>query len=273
MDLGIAEDNASRDTNEPQQQRAESKAQDEEDVSEHDIRMQQTRKSVKRMVADSKIALRNTDLAQWNNEYLLNMAVATKQKQSNKLPTLSKKNAAFWVFGQGIASVGIGLGASREPHPLRHFSGDDLYDLLNPTRPRGRKRCRPRSDSESELRRVRRKADGEEDQIGRGGLPDEAIMQDVRTTIHLSPYILAFTNDPCRNPNPKWAATPRPQSTMTIPPKCPGTLPPRSRAHGMDPRHSPSADSAALSFPRMDSPNLHPGVGFRKQCLPDPAAA
>lgn len=152
----------------------------EDNISEYpETRARQTLKKAKTMLADSRIALRNTDLAQWNNEYLQNMAGASKQKHQNKLPTLSKRNAAFWVLGQGIGSVGVGLGASREPHPLKYFSGDDLYASLSVDgKPRGRKRGRLRDiDSESEQRRVRARED--EDQIGLGGLPDEVIMQDV----------------------------------------------------------------------------------------------
>lgn len=154
---------------------------DENNVPEYpEIRARQTLKKAKTMLADSRIALRNTDLAQWNNEYLQNMAVASKQKQQNKLPTLSKRNASFWVLGQGIGSVGVGLGASREPHPLKYFSGDDLYASLSADgKPRGRKRGRPRDNgSEDDQRRVRARDD--EDHIGLGGLPDEVIMQDVR---------------------------------------------------------------------------------------------
>jgi meiotic recombination protein REC8 len=176
-------------TNDTEQRLPGSEVMDDDgNVSEHrEIRMPQTRKKVKTMLADSQIALRNTDLAQWNNEYLQNMAVASKQKQNNKIPTLSKRNAAFWILGQGIGSVGVGLGTSREPHPLNQFSGDELYaSLSSDGKPRGRKRGRPDdSDSESESRRVRPR---DEDQIGLGWLPDEAVMQDVR--IHILILVL-----------------------------------------------------------------------------------
>ncbi|RJE26358.1 Rad21 Rec8 [Aspergillus sclerotialis] len=149
---------------------------EDDNASEHhEIRMPHTRKNIKTMVADTHIGLRNKDLAQWNNEYLQNMAVASKQKQQNKLPTLAKHNAAFWVFDQGIGSVGIGLGANCEPHPLKQFSGDELYNsLVHGPKPKGRKRGAPHdSDTETEGRRVRAKA-GEEVERGL----DEVIIQD-----------------------------------------------------------------------------------------------
>ncbi|KAJ5657518.1 uncharacterized protein N7484_001167 [Penicillium longicatenatum] len=79
---------------------------------------------------DTNTTLRNTDLARWNNEYTTNMANASKQKQQNRVQTTAKKNAAFWVFGQGIGSVGMGLGAQREDHPLKCFSGEKLENAL-----------------------------------------------------------------------------------------------------------------------------------------------
>ncbi|KAJ5969096.1 hypothetical protein N7501_005344 [Penicillium viridicatum] len=109
----------------------------------------------KEIISDDTTALRNMTLAQWNNEYVANMIQALKQKQQNKIPTISKKNAAFWVFGQGIGSVGVGLGMDREPHPLNLYSGDDLFEAVGgyPQR-KGRKRSAD-DDEISEGRRVR----------------------------------------------------------------------------------------------------------------------
>ncbi|KAJ5607734.1 hypothetical protein N7537_004353 [Penicillium hordei] len=109
----------------------------------------------KEIISDDTTALRNMTLAQWNNEYVTNMIQALKQKQQNKIPTISKKNAAFWVFGQGIGSVGVGLGMDREPHPLKLYSGDDLFEAVGgyPQR-KGRKR-NANDDEISEGRRVR----------------------------------------------------------------------------------------------------------------------
>jgi hypothetical protein len=136
--------------------------------------MRQRRRAPKIQASDNRTELRNTELANFNNDYVQNMASASKQKYQNKLPTQAKKNAAFWVFGQGIGSVGLGLGASRVQHPLRRFSGEELYDVLNPTtRQKGRKRSRPdNGDNEaSNVRRVRAR-EGYEDHVGRGELFD-----------------------------------------------------------------------------------------------------
>ncbi|KAJ9488580.1 hypothetical protein VN97_g4723 [Penicillium thymicola] len=111
----------------------------------------------KEIISDDTTALRNMTLAQWNNEYIANMTQALKQKQQNKIPTISKKNAAFWVFGQGIGSVGVGLGMDHEPHPLNLYSGDDLFEAVGGyTQRKGRKRSADDDDDDmSEGRRVR----------------------------------------------------------------------------------------------------------------------
>lgn len=96
-----------------------------------EARAQQRIRQAKVIESDDSTTLRNTDLAQWNDEYAANMAQALKQKKQNKLPTLAKKNAAFWVFGVGIGSVGMGLGQHREDGPLKEYSGDALYSLLS----------------------------------------------------------------------------------------------------------------------------------------------
>ena len=142
-----------------------------QEVTTHQARRTRVPKVVP---VDDQTALRNTELAQINNEYVQNMLAVLKQKQQNKLPAQAKKNAAFWVFGQGIGSVGIGLGASHTVHPLCAFSGDELHALLSPeTKRKARKRGRragnhdEESGSDSDGRRVRARGESEE-QIGRG---------------------------------------------------------------------------------------------------------
>lgn len=116
------------------------------------------------LITDGVTALRNTDLARWNNEYQANMASATKQKDHNKMPTVAKKNAAYWVFGKGIAAVGIGLGAQRALHPLRCFSGEELYDTFFEEAQKGTKRPHPITESDTEeARHVHTKTGREEE--------------------------------------------------------------------------------------------------------------
>jgi meiotic recombination protein REC8 len=82
------------------------------------------------IILDEKTTLRSADLIRSNEEYLANMAQATTQKKHNRLQKIVKKNATFWVYGQGLGSVGMGLGGSREPYPLNMFSGESLFKSL-----------------------------------------------------------------------------------------------------------------------------------------------
>lgn len=118
----------------------------------------------KNIISDDATALRNVTMAQWNDEYVANMAQACKQKQQNKIPTISKKNAAFWVFGQGICSVGLGLGMQQESHPLKFFSGESLFEAAGGCQQPRRKHTRTDDDDNSEGRRVRAR---EEEQLSR----------------------------------------------------------------------------------------------------------
>jgi hypothetical protein len=146
--------------------------------------MRRTRRIPRAVATDTQTALRNTELAQYNNAYVQNMAAALKQKLKNRVPTQAKKNAEFWVFGQGIGSVGVGLGTSHVQHPLHFFSGETLYaSLTNVERSKKRKgspSTTEDSDADSETRRVRRREHSDE-QLGRGGLfQDDNNLHDVR---------------------------------------------------------------------------------------------
>ena len=114
---------------------------------------------------DTAIGLRNTELGRWNNEYLQNMATATKHKRQKKSHTDAKKNAVFWVFGQGIGAVGVGLGVCQAPHPLQCYSGEVLWDALCGEM-RGQKRRR--SDSDQQQEREDDELHMDELHIGRG---------------------------------------------------------------------------------------------------------
>ncbi|GIJ90144.1 hypothetical protein Asppvi_009095 [Aspergillus pseudoviridinutans] len=153
--------------------------------------MRRTRRIPKAVATDTQTALRNTELAQYNNEYVRNMAAALKQKLKNRVPTQAKKNADFWVFGQGIGSVGVGLGTSHVQHPLHLFSGETLYASLTSVERSKKRKGSPSttedSDADSETRRVRRREESEE-QLGRGGLfqDDNNLHDDIEIGRHVS---------------------------------------------------------------------------------------
>lgn len=134
-------------------------------------RQQRERRGPKALPYDETQELRNSVLAQWNADYLANMAHTKKTKLQHKATTAAKHNAASWVFGAGIGGVGLGLGASKMKGPLAEmFSGDALMQALTgtSTSPTGKKRSRSgdeTDDSDAEERRVRMRE--EDAEVGR----------------------------------------------------------------------------------------------------------
>ena len=128
-------------------------------------------KAAKFLTMDVTQELRNADLAQWNSGYLQNMLVAGHVKQQHKLPSQSKKNASFWVVGNGIGGVGSGLGTTKMQSPLDMFAGDKLMEALTGVEgtAAGKKRIRSSEDdgSSNEERRVKAREAGYA-QVGRG---------------------------------------------------------------------------------------------------------
>lgn len=123
------------------------------------------RRAPKALPIDNAPELRNTDLARWNDEYLVNMAIETQAKLQHNARRLAKKNAAFWVGGSGIG----GIGYFSQKTPLDIFAGDALMNALLSvaTSVQGRKRNRNEKDddgSDSDERRVRTR--GVENQLG-----------------------------------------------------------------------------------------------------------
>ncbi|KAJ5946092.1 hypothetical protein N7454_002931 [Penicillium verhagenii] len=154
-------------------------AEQEETQSVMERQARQYNRVIRPINSDDIISLRNTDLARWNNEYLTNMALASKQKQQNKIQNNVKKNGGFWVFGQGIGSVGIGLGAAHANHPLKCFSGDELYDAVcgitkpSTTEKEARKSGDGGDEDEDQQRRAQAKGKGSQldSEIGRHAPP------------------------------------------------------------------------------------------------------
>ncbi|KAL8820167.1 MAG: hypothetical protein Q9223_001557 [Gallowayella weberi] len=131
-------------------------------------RQQRKPRGRKVLPSDPIQELRNSDLAQWNTDYLVNMENAKKAKLQKKASATAKRNAASWVFGAGIGGVGLGRGPSQLKGPLADmFAGDALMQALTGTSiaAAGKKRSRSgseASDTNAEERRVRMR-EGEEE--------------------------------------------------------------------------------------------------------------
>ncbi|KAI4196754.1 MAG: hypothetical protein LQ348_002249 [Seirophora lacunosa] len=129
---------------------------------------QRKRRERKVLPVDQVQELRNTDLTNWDHDYITNMDYAKISKIQHKAAALTKQNAAFWVFGGGIGGIGAGIGASNVKGSLVDmFSGDALLQALTgiPTPVTGRKRIQDEvegDESPSEARRVRMRLGDEE---------------------------------------------------------------------------------------------------------------
>lgn len=148
---------------------------------------QQQIRAAKKAHADQRTELQNKDLGDWSNEYLNNMADLAKAKEQKRSTAQAKKNAAFWILGQGIGAVQVNFGDDRDPHPLAVFSGQALLDALTgPTdqhSPSGSKRTRSHSQGSENGRRVRPRSAEPLDENARAeedqpmlGLDDDGIM-------------------------------------------------------------------------------------------------
>ena len=149
-------------------------------ISAEAIQKQRKRKASKKIMVDNQLELTNTDLRNWQNNYLANMAAATHDKEVHRARAQAKKNANAWVFGNGLGDLGRDARYIKYNGALSMFTGDKLMALITgvpskvPTTP-SPKRGRREDDFESATRRVRaRTEDGE--QIGRGLADDEALL-------------------------------------------------------------------------------------------------
>ena len=140
----------------------------------------------KQLQVDERAELTNRQLSEWGTNYLANMTALSLAKEQNKSVAQAKKNAAFWILGQGIGGIEVNFGDDHFEHPLSIFSGQNLLDALGRGQrsPTGSKRARSESadlDDEEEGRRVRPRGEDEE-QVARGeegpmfGFDEEGIL-------------------------------------------------------------------------------------------------
>ncbi|KAF2190464.1 hypothetical protein K469DRAFT_656799 [Zopfia rhizophila CBS 207.26] len=136
--------------------------------------MRQKKKRISRLIPlDTAMELRNKDLADWNTNYLQNMAEASRIKNQHRQAMQAKKNAEHWVWGAGIGGIGNRPAGATGPTPFDMFYGDNLFELLTGVNRRdlaGTKHDRDSGideETQAESRRVRHKLDEDQEQIGR----------------------------------------------------------------------------------------------------------
>jgi hypothetical protein len=120
------------------------------------------RAPVKHVPLDSATELHNSDLNQWNRDYLETMRNAARHKDILKLAAIAKTNAEEWVLG----SV---LGMGRRG-PLDMFSGARIIEAFTGIDLLAVRAKRPREtdpEDDTDQRRVRARSDPLNKEVGR----------------------------------------------------------------------------------------------------------
>ncbi|KAI5198926.1 hypothetical protein E4T39_06521 [Aureobasidium subglaciale] len=130
---------------------------------------------------DVELELHNSDLQDWDRDYLEHQSEVLRHKLQNKSVALARKNADFWVLQNGIGGLGMAYQGVEEhmPEPLRMFSGSALLEALTGIQltVAGAKHARSdEGEAHDEGRRVRVRSD--DNKVGRGADVDDAAILD-----------------------------------------------------------------------------------------------
>jgi meiotic recombination protein REC8 len=87
-------------------------------------------KKVRTITLDKIMEIRNSDLNDWQVNYIDNMAAASLIKTKHTASTQGKKNAFHFVYGTGLNDVGGAIGKSTFISPLAQFAGVALLATL-----------------------------------------------------------------------------------------------------------------------------------------------
>jgi meiotic recombination protein REC8 len=123
---------------------------------------------------DSRMELRNKDLADWNANYLQNMDAIIKTKKQGRAAQQAKKNADYLVWGRGLGGIAQHYAGVDGPNPFEMFIGDNLFELatgISRKKVAGTKHGRDSGIDDAtqhEARNVRQKIDEPKAERGRG---------------------------------------------------------------------------------------------------------
>jgi meiotic recombination protein REC8 len=136
--------------------------------------MRKRKRNPRLLPVDSRMELRNKDLAEWNANYLQNMDAIVKAKKQGRTAQQAKKNADYFVWGRGLGGIAQHYAGVNGPNPFRMFIGDNLFELatgINRKKVAGTKHGRDSGiddATQTEARNVRQKTSEPEEEIGRG---------------------------------------------------------------------------------------------------------
>ena len=129
------------------------------------------KRTARALPKDTRLELRNSEIVDWNTDYLKNMKEAARSKVQHRIQQQAKKNAEHYVWGAGIGGLGRDMFGAQGP--LSRFVGDNLFELLTGTSRNSKTTAKRDRDSgideatQEEARRKRQKTIEPEGEIGR----------------------------------------------------------------------------------------------------------
>lgn len=141
-----------------------------DETMEENVVSNRKHRSPKTIKLDALTQISRDELLQWDRDYLDKMSRLEAQKANMKSQAQARKNAASWVAGHGIGSVGMSIGNHGFTHPLESFCGDSLLAALSnepPPNEQPRKRSSSHEeDDEGHGRNVRRRVSDDGVEVG-----------------------------------------------------------------------------------------------------------
>lgn len=141
-----------------------------DETMEENVVSNRKHRSPRTMKLDVLTQISRDELLQWDRDYLENMSRLDAQKANAKGQAQARKNAASWIAGRGIGSVGVGMGNHGFAYPLESFCGDSILAALSeepPVSEQARKRSSSHEEDDGGLgRNVRRRVSDDGVEIG-----------------------------------------------------------------------------------------------------------
>lgn len=138
------------------------------------------RRAARVLPFDTRMELRNKDLADWNANYLENMSTAIAAKNRSRVAKQAKRDAEEFVWGNGLGRIAHQYLGIPGPNPFDMYIGDSLFECITGTSRKKMPKRRHDRDSgiddetQEESRRVRQKMTDPGEEVGRGQ-DDEAL--------------------------------------------------------------------------------------------------
>lgn len=156
----------------PRQSDSQQLSSEREEGSEYATAPQRRKKRSAKVLKPDRVAeLHASEIRHFTEQYLTLMAESRAHKASTRHTGLAKKNANFYVWGQGLGGVGRQMRDAGLHDPLGIFYGDRLRNaVLGLTSESGQKRDRASLDDDTdsaEERRVRPRS-SQDMEAGRG---------------------------------------------------------------------------------------------------------